>query len=302
MKAVRAREEALDDMHRRKKSLVSKSDSADKKLNKMAIDHKNLRQQTDLSLGLREHINAIDTEILKEEASVGHWKRVKAREWMGVLFGGLLECSEKGAIVATFGRAIAGYVSTEKTQPGLPRAFYSDKPQVASLVVEAERRLGRVSFVGEVGVKAERPPYEYQAGNVPRHPPSYSSPVVQQIPTHPHQPYASHRDSIVSNPASQPYEADDFGAYGAHQRSQTYTPGQHSYPPDQTSPISPARARMSLPLMGGPPGNQYYQYHQYPDSPATPGPSSALSYSPPTPPPQFPNFPQTRSGSGSDLT
>ena len=104
-------------MHRRRKTLHSKADSAEKKLNKMGPDSKNLRQQTDLLTGLREQIRTIDTEILNEEASLGDWKRIKAREWMGVLFGALLECSETGAVVAS---AIHG--TRKPASPPMPTA------------------------------------------------------------------------------------------------------------------------------------------------------------------------------------
>jgi hypothetical protein len=298
LKALRTREETLDDTHRRKKSLVSKAVSADKKLNKMGVDNKNLRQQTDLLMGLHDQIRVIDAEITNEEASLDDLKRIKAREWMGILFGGLLECSEKGAIVAIFGRAVAGYVSTERSQPGLPRACYSDKPRVKALVVEAERRLRDVSFVGEVGDKAERPPDGHHMGGISRYPPSYSSPFVQQVATHPPQPYAQPR--LANNPPGNPFEVDDFGGYGPHLRSQTYTPGQHFYPLDQLPPVSPARARLSLPLMGVPPG---YQIH-HSQSSIDPGPGSPLNYTPPPSQSPFPNIPQTQptqSGSGSDF-
>lgn len=61
---------------------------------------KNLPQQTGILANLREQIRTLDVEIINGEAGLGDRKRVKAKEWMGVLFGGLLECSEKGVVVA----------------------------------------------------------------------------------------------------------------------------------------------------------------------------------------------------------
>ena len=145
-------------MRRNKKSLTSKADSADKKLGKMSLGDKNFRQQIDLLSNLREQISTLDVEITNEEASLGDWKRTMAREWMGVLFGGLLECSKKGAVVATFGHTIVGHVPTEKTQPGRPRAHYSGHSQVGPLVVEAEQELHNISFVSEVGGGTPEPP------------------------------------------------------------------------------------------------------------------------------------------------
>lgn len=150
MDAVYTREEALEDMDRRRKSLISKADSADKKLNKTSPENGYLRQQTEILKALRDQIRTLDVEIMDEEANLSSWKRIEAREWMGVLFGALLECSEKGTVVATFGRTIIRYVSTEKTQPGLPRAHYTGHSEVESLVVEAERELHKISFTSQV--------------------------------------------------------------------------------------------------------------------------------------------------------
>lgn len=221
-------------MNRRRKSLMSKAESADKKLNKMSPENKNLRQQTDLLMGLREQIRTLDIEIMNEEASLGDWKRFKAREWMGVLFGALLECSEKGAVVATFGRTIIGYVSTDKTEPGLPRAHYSGHSQVEPLVVEAERELHKISFIGEVGDGSQQPPYHI--GDIPGLPPS--SPTSPVWPT-PMQPYAS--STLPNNPPSNPYESNEFGEYSPHSQPQTYTPGQRTRLPsfDQLPRVSP---------------------------------------------------------------
>ena len=229
----------------------------------MNPENKNLRQQTDLLMSLREQIRTLDVEIMNEEANLGDWKRIKAREWMGVLFGGLLECSEKGAVVATFGRAIIGYVSTEKTQPGLPRAHYSGHSQVEPLVVEAERELHKISFVSEIGDGTS--PNEYRIGDIPGLPPSSPSSPVRPTPAHPPQPYAS--STLPSNPPSNPHELGDFGEYNPYSQSQTYTPGQRTHLPshlpsfNQPPPVSPTR---SSPLAPFPPqvGSGFTPGHQ----------------------------------------
>lgn len=229
---------------------MSKADSADKKLNKMGPENKNLRQQTDLLTGLREQIHTLDVEVMNEEASLGDWKRTKAREWMGVLFGALLECSEKGAVVATFGRTIIGYVSTEKTQPGLPRVHYTGHSKVEPLVVEAERELHKITFVGEVGDESLQQPDEYRIGDIPGLPPSSPSSPVRPNPLHPSQPYAS--STLPSNPPCNPDEVSDFGEYNPYPQPQTYTPGQRTRLSsfDQPPPASPTR---SSPLVQYPP-------------------------------------------------
>ena len=280
-------------MHRRRKSIMSKADSADKRLNKMSPEHKNLRQQTDLLMGLRDQIRTLDVEIMDEEANLGDWKRAKAREWMGVLFGGLLECSEKGAVVATFGRTIIGYVSTEKTQPGLPRAHYSGHAQVEPLVVEAERELHKIAFVSGVG---EQPSHEFRIGDIPGLPPSSPSSQVQHTPAIPPQPYAS--STLPNNPPSNPHELNDFGEYNPYSQSQTYTPGQRTRLSslDQPPPATPIKSSVYAPF---PPqgGSGFTPGHN-----SRPSQSSTISgsgftpgYPPPTTAPAF--HPMYRSNS-----
>ncbi len=98
MKAVRTREENLDDMKRRRKSLMSSADSADRKLSKMSAEHKNFQAQADALNKLRDEIRAIDTDIMNEEANLGDFKRSSAKNWMGLKFGGLMELCEKGVV------------------------------------------------------------------------------------------------------------------------------------------------------------------------------------------------------------
>ena len=43
---------------------------------------------------------------MTEEAALGDFKRTSARAFMGLKFGGLMECSEKACIVAEVGRGI----------------------------------------------------------------------------------------------------------------------------------------------------------------------------------------------------
>lgn len=95
---MRTREEALDELRKRRKSLVSKADSADKKLSKMSGEHKNFQAQADSLNRLREEIRGMDAEILNEETSLADAKRTGARSWMGVKFGALAECCEKGLV------------------------------------------------------------------------------------------------------------------------------------------------------------------------------------------------------------
>ena len=292
MKALRTKEEAFHDMRRRRKSLESKAEATQKKLSKMGIDNKNIRQQTDALMALREHIHGLDAEIENEEASLGDWKRVKAREWMGVLLGGLLECSEKGTVVARFGRAIIGHVSTEKTQPGFPRALYTGHSRVGPLVGEAERELNRISFASEVGDKVQQSHNEDPFNGIPGRPPSYSSPLVQPIVTptpHPYAPFS------LPNLSPNPFEPDEFGEYSPHPQPQTYTPGSQTYlsSPDQLSPTSPASTSSGLsPSPQG--GSRFTPGHQrlLSQSSFSSGSGSVPSYTPLTfPSPLLPHIP-----------
>ena len=84
MKSIRTREERLDELRRRRKSLLSDADNAEKKLSKMGPDNKNLQIQMDHLNKLREEIRIMDTDIMAEEASLGDYKRSTARTWLGI--------------------------------------------------------------------------------------------------------------------------------------------------------------------------------------------------------------------------
>ena len=281
-------------MHRRRKSIMSKADSADKRLNKMSPENKNLRQQTDLLMNLRDQIRTLDVEIMDEEANLSDWKRAKAREWMGVLFGGLLECSEKGAVVATFGRTIIGYVSTEKTQPGLPRAHYSGHSQVEPLVVEAERELHKIAFVSGVGDGGQQPSSEFRIGDISGLPPT---------PTNPPQTYAS--STLPNNPPNNPHELNDFGEYNPYSQSQSYTPGQRTRLSslDQPPPATPTKSSVFAPF---PPqvGSGFTPGHQprLSQSSTRSGSGFTPGYSHPTAAPAFHPMHASNNTSGSGPT
>jgi len=271
LKAVRTREEKLGELRRDRRSVISKVDSADKKLNKMSPEDRNFQQQRGILMSLREEIRTLGTKILDEEASFGDWKRVKSKEWMVVLFSGLLECSAKGAVVATSGGAVVECVPVDAvTQPGLPRAQYSGHSQVELLMVEAEDMLckissageagasfvneANVSFVGEVDVSdvgngTPQPPNGLHTGDVPGNsPPSPSSPTEPHASSAPlnnhlipdHQPgppveREPHRASFVGEICDGSPQLPSGSRIGD-------TPGllpPAVDPPDQTAPTSP---------------------------------------------------------------
>lgn len=110
LKAIRTREESWDDLKRRRRTVLRKADDAEKKLSKMNPEHKNLVMQTDTLNRLREEIRMMDSEIMTEEAALGDFKRTATRMWMGLKFGGLLECCEKGT-VSTFSSLVSSFPS-----------------------------------------------------------------------------------------------------------------------------------------------------------------------------------------------
>ncbi|KAI0711220.1 hypothetical protein C8Q76DRAFT_797541 [Earliella scabrosa] len=146
MKAVRTREENLDELKRRRKSLISDADGAERKLSKMSPENKNLQQQTDLLNRLRDEIRGMDAEIMAEEASLGDFKRSSVRAWMGRKFGALLEACEKGAVVGELGKLVIAEIPLDQTQPGMPRAYYSGHARTEFLVAEAARSVAEISY------------------------------------------------------------------------------------------------------------------------------------------------------------
>ena len=143
-------EEALEVLHRRRKSHISKTNA----LMRKAYTDLPLSSSMELRQRLSSERNTINTEIKNREASLEEWKHTKVME-MGALFIGLLECSEKGTVVATLGHAIIGNLSIGTTQPRLPQAHFSGKFLVGSLVTEAELK-----------VEAEQPTNEDRTGGI----------------------------------------------------------------------------------------------------------------------------------------
>lgn len=161
MKSVRTREEALDDLRRRRRRVGTSADGAEKKLNKMSPEHKNLAAQTDALNRLREEMRAMDGEIIREEAELGDFKRKCAKSWMQAKFGGLAECCEKGVIVGDIGKAIVAEIPEDVTQPGLPRAYYSAQPRVSALVSQAQRDMAQVAFTAVASDRVSQGEYEH---------------------------------------------------------------------------------------------------------------------------------------------
>ncbi|GLB40883.1 putative eisosome component PIL1 [Lyophyllum shimeji] len=144
MKTIRTREERLDDLKRRRKAVSSKAEAAEKKLSKMGPEHKNLTIHTDALNALRAEIRTIDSDIMTEEAAIGDYKRSTTRAWMGLKFGGLLECAEKGTIAGEYGKLLLAEIPQDHTQPGMARSLYYGRAQTEQLLTEAHRCMNEV--------------------------------------------------------------------------------------------------------------------------------------------------------------
>lgn len=113
MKAVRDREEALEELKRRRRTLFSKMEAADRKL-ASSSKSKNLAEQQELSIRLREQVRVLDEDIVREESALRDYKRTKARAWMEIKFAGLMECCQKGRVACDFGKLV---ISVRETVP-----------------------------------------------------------------------------------------------------------------------------------------------------------------------------------------
>ncbi|KAF9223075.1 hypothetical protein BS17DRAFT_782331 [Gyrodon lividus] len=178
MKAVRTHEEALDGLRRQRRRIGASAESAEKKLNKMSPEHKNLAVQSELLNRLREDIRTMDGDIVRDEAGLGDFKRKCTKNWMTLKFGGLVECCEKGIIVGDIGKHIIQSIPEDVTQPGLPRAYYNAHSRIGDLVVETQHAVSQVAFSGNPSGRA----YGSMTGNAQSQP---LPPSNQQAPQGP---------------------------------------------------------------------------------------------------------------------
>ncbi|KAG6334280.1 hypothetical protein ID866_4808 [Astraeus odoratus] len=146
MKAVRSREEALDERKRRKKRMDASAEAVEKKIHKMSLEHKDIDTQTDTLKKLREEIRAMDEEIMREEAALTDFKRKCTKNWMTLKFGGLAECCEKGFIVADMGKCIVKEIPEDVTLAGLPRAPFTARGRVSGYINETQQAILQVKF------------------------------------------------------------------------------------------------------------------------------------------------------------
>ena len=98
LKVIRTKEESLDNLKRSRRNARRKAKNVDKKLSKMASDSKNLEAQKDSLVRLQEEIRKMDSVIMFEEAALSDFKKTTTKAWMGLKFGGLVQCCQKGTV------------------------------------------------------------------------------------------------------------------------------------------------------------------------------------------------------------
>ncbi|KAG5641090.1 hypothetical protein DXG03_006047 [Asterophora parasitica] len=240
LKSVRTREENLDDLKRRRKAVCSKAESAERKLSKMSPEHKNLTIQTDSLNTLRAEIRNMDSEIMTEEAALGDFKRSTSKAWMGLKFGGLLECAEKGTIIGEYGKLIVTEIPEEHTQPGMSRTLYYGRAKTEQLLSEAH------SCINEVVMST-----------VP------STRTSTSYPQHTPQP-----------PPQNPFGTPQSGFQGLSMQHSGGLGAQHTggHPPNEWSPHIPPAGAQYLPA---PQGLGTGEFLNQPSSP-TAGPGSPI--------------------------
>jgi hypothetical protein len=102
LKVIRTKEEALDNLKRCRRNARRKAKNVDKKLSKMASDSKNLVTQKESLVHLQEEIRKMDAGVMFEENSLNNFKRTATKAWMGLKFGGLVQCCQKGTVRSLF--------------------------------------------------------------------------------------------------------------------------------------------------------------------------------------------------------
>ncbi|KAI6015863.1 hypothetical protein BKA83DRAFT_4340109 [Pisolithus microcarpus] len=218
MKSVRTREEALDDLRRRRKRVGASAESAEKKLHKMSPEHKNLGAQTDILNKLREEMRVMDGDILREEAALGDYKRKCTKNWMALKFGGLVECCEKGNIVGDIGKTIIQEIPDIVTTPGFPRPPYTGRGHVHDYVEEAQGTVDQVRFSATPSESRyrlpEAPTSEEQNHTGPSLEQTQSHATAHQIPTPHHDFTPNTGERGTRPPRRQSTSTNDFGVRG----------------------------------------------------------------------------------------
>jgi hypothetical protein len=90
--------ESLHNLKRDQRHALRKAEDADKHWRSLDPEHAMFATQTDARNNLWKEVREMNLEIKLEEAALGDFKRTATKMWMGLKFGGLVECCEKGAV------------------------------------------------------------------------------------------------------------------------------------------------------------------------------------------------------------
>lgn len=142
MKAVRTREESLDDLQRRRRRTATTVESIKKKLPRMNQETKAFSTQMDALNTSSEDMRNLDAKIAHERSTIDAFKRKCTKNWLTLKFGGLAECCEKGMIVGEIGKRMVVELSES------PRHPYVGHKNMTSLLSEAQHHIVQVVFSG----------------------------------------------------------------------------------------------------------------------------------------------------------
>ena len=98
LKVIRTKEESLDNLKRSRRNARRKAKKLDMKLSKMSPESKNSFAQKETLVHLQEEIRKMDAGVMFEETALNNFKRTATKAWMGLKFGGLVECCQKGMV------------------------------------------------------------------------------------------------------------------------------------------------------------------------------------------------------------
>src|ERR1700722_5779762 len=97
MKAIRTREEELNELRKKLQALENKTKAAEQKLSKMTQGD-NRAEQMYLVAQLKDDGEYLRSQVQTEEAAMPSFKRKIVSEWMSLKFGGLAEFTGKGSV------------------------------------------------------------------------------------------------------------------------------------------------------------------------------------------------------------
>lgn len=102
LKAVRTRSENLDDLKRQRRAILKKVGETERQWKSTDPENKNFVSRTETLNSYRKAAREMNSKIKLEEAALADYKRTSTKMWMGLKFGGLVECCEKGAVKIFF--------------------------------------------------------------------------------------------------------------------------------------------------------------------------------------------------------